>query len=182
MKPDAAPMESSKTTGERQIKSTRLTTSSKRRTVSPGCAILARSLWCVQGGDGRTAVDNILCAGRTSEAMQQNGRCGEPEREARLQAQNCRVVAGAGHGDREETSRPQRPSYELAREVINKQIHVARLELRYLQIAAENAVPKELSNHKDAKYETTLIEFSHIDGKFLKRKEETIALFPRRGI
>ncbi|KAJ7127753.1 hypothetical protein C8R44DRAFT_873551 [Mycena epipterygia] len=110
-------------------------------------------------------------------------RCNRMEDAASQNAKlDYKLIAGAGHGDREETSRPQRPSYVQLSRSAALTIHVARLELRYLQIAAENAAPKELSNHKDAKYETTLIEFSHIDGKLLKRKEETIALFPRRGI
>ncbi|KAJ7095537.1 hypothetical protein C8R44DRAFT_813419 [Mycena epipterygia] len=65
---------------------------------------------------------------------------------------------------------------DLAREVINEQIHVTQLGLRYLQIGAKKAALKELCDRKDAKYQTALLEFNKIDAEFEKLKEETRTL------
>ncbi|KAJ7091631.1 hypothetical protein C8R44DRAFT_861030 [Mycena epipterygia] len=54
---------------------------------------------------------------------------------ARPQAQNRRAVANAG--------------------MIHEQIHVVRLELRYLQITNAKAALQELCDRRDAKYEAT---------------------------
>ncbi|KAJ6562746.1 hypothetical protein DFH09DRAFT_1159548 [Mycena vulgaris] len=65
---------------------------------------------------------------------------------------------------------------DLAREVINEQIHATQLGLQYLQIGAKKAALKELCDRKDAKYQTALAEFNKIDAAFEKLKETTRTL------